>query len=229
MNGSSLPQVWVPDVQRFERILSAPRLKPFLDYSNGKFDQALRLYVWNIAISSSLWGSFHLLEISLRNVLHSELSSYFGTEDWWNSELNFHADTRQQMDRSINAANKKHGVNFSPSHVVAEFSFAFWIDLLSNRYHERLWKHILSKGFSPQEARRRDIHKALEQLRKLRNRIAHHEPIFERPLQDDLKLLNWILGMIDVDIRDWALSKSRTAQLLDERIGRIEGRIQQSF
>jgi hypothetical protein len=33
--------------------------------------------------------------------------------------------------------------------------------------------------------RRQTIYNDLEQLRKLRNRIAHHEPIFTRQLVDD--------------------------------------------
>jgi hypothetical protein len=32
---------------------------------------------------------------------------------------------------------------------------------------------------------RKDAHRALEDLRSLRNRIAHHEPILQRPLPQE--------------------------------------------
>ena len=38
------------------------------------------------------------------------------------------------------------------------------------------------------------IYKELEQLRKLRNRIAHHEPIFRRNLADDFQKVNDLIA-----------------------------------
>lgn len=173
---------WIPTRVRVERILSNGRFETFLKSSNGDFDQALRLYVWNIAISSAFWGSFHLLEVSLRNVLHAELVKSSKRDDWWNSEVRLHLDTKNLINKAIKAAQKKHKEQILPGHVIAEFSFAFWVDLLSNRYHERLWGNTLSKAFLPADVRRKDLHRALEQLRKLRNRIAHHEPVYDRIL-----------------------------------------------
>ena len=53
--------------------------------------------------------------------------------------------------------------------------------------------------YSPQEITTQELRKALyeniQELRWLRNRIAHHEPIFTRNLQEDydttLKLIGW--------------------------------------
>ena len=38
------------------------------------------------------------------------------------------------------------------------------------------------------------IYKELEQLRKLRNRIAHHEPIFKRNLADDFQKVHDLIA-----------------------------------
>lgn len=155
---------WIPTQVRVERILSNGRFETFLKSSNGDFDKALRLYVWNIAISSAFWGSFHLLEVSPRNVLHAELVKSSKRDDWWNSDV-----------------------------------------------------------------RRKDLHRALEQLRKLRNRIAHHEPIYDRILEDDLKLIEWIIGLADYEIGEWSSERSQVSRLLGERNRRIEGSLPGTF
>jgi hypothetical protein len=52
----------------------------------GNADIALRLYVWNIAVSSAFWGPLQVLEVVLRNALHDRLTARFSREDWWNAK-----------------------------------------------------------------------------------------------------------------------------------------------
>lgn len=229
MQESGSAPKWIPTQVHVERILSSGRFETFLKSSNGDFEQALRLYVWNIAISSAFWGSFHVLEVSLRNVLQAELVRSFKRDDWWNSEVRLHMDTKASIDKAVKAAQKKHKEQILPGHVIAEFSFTFWIDLLSNRYHERLWGTTLSGAFLPIQVHRKDLHRALEQLRKLRNRIAHHEPIYDRILEDDLKLIKWIIGLADYEIGEWSSERSQVSRLLAERNRRIEGSLPSIF
>lgn len=60
--------------------------------------------------------------------------------------------------------------------VVAELSFGFWTGLTGPKY-DVLWRDHLVKIFPRPPVQRVKIQTRLNSIRKLRNRIAHHEPI----------------------------------------------------
>lgn len=107
------------DTEFFEslrRLLSVKRFDTFIVAAGGDFDGALRLYAWNIEISSAFWGSFHMLEISLRNALHAQLTELAQQEDWWNAKLLLprdttqnliHSDTKDGIQKAILSATRK--------------------------------------------------------------------------------------------------------------------------
>lgn len=71
----------------------------------------------------------------------------------------------------------------------------FWIGLIGPR--QTLYKSFTAKGGQ----KRSTVHRRFNALRRFRNRVAHHEPIFLRPL---VQLHSEI---------DWALHHSRFEQV----------------
>jgi len=68
--------------------------------------------------------------------------------------------------------------------IVADLSAGFWVSMLTARYDGHLnWKYNLARVF-PFEAAipRIDAHAACDRMLDVRNRIAHHEPIYHRDL-----------------------------------------------
>ncbi len=185
------------------RLLNADRLATYLRARRGNHDEALRLYAWNIEAASAFWGSFNVLEVALRNVIHSELSTLAGQDDWWNTQIGLHQFERHRVTDAITAARRAKGTAVVPGHVVAELSFGFWTGLLANRYHQRLWVPALHAAFPHLICPRRELHRKQESLRKLRNRIAHHEPVFARNLTADHDRLLDVLGAISPALVDW--------------------------
>jgi hypothetical protein len=61
---------------------------------------------------------------------------------------------------------------------------------------------------------RRDVHDAIRDLHVLRNRIAHHEPIHNRPLEmlhdQALMVAEWVCPVT----RRWIAARSRVPELL---------------
>lgn len=85
--------------------------------------------------------------------------------------------------------------------VVVGLKLAFWEKMLTLRFERQIWQHHFATAFPGHDtalsvsdaiAACRDD---LEHVRLFRNRIAHHEPIFIRNLQDDLarirRLIHW--------------------------------------
>ncbi len=61
---------------------------------------------------------------------------------------------------------------------------------------------------------RKAIHDDLERLRKLRNRIAHHEPIFTRALTIDLQTIEGLVRRRCPVTAAWMLSNQTASQLI---------------
>lgn len=227
--------------ESLRRLLSVKRFDTLLVAADGTPEGGLRLYAWNIEISSAFWGSFHMLEISLRNALHAQLSELAQQEDWWNAKLLLsrdtakdllHRDTKNEIQKAISSATKKQiakGLETEPGHIVAELNFSFWNGMLANRYQQRLWEASLMHAFPYYAGRRGILHHDLDRLRMLRNRIAHHEPIFDRDLMVDHEKICDMLGYIEPEAKIWVMKNSRIMEILAMKEQRLNGQLNSSF
>jgi hypothetical protein len=166
--------------------LSPIRLAPYHARAGGDLIAALRLYAWNIEISAAFHGPLGVLEVGLRNAIDAELGRLVGRPDWWapSAGLAFQARELERIAeaRRAVAALARPAV---PGDVVAELPFGFWTELLSRRYDMTLWRPALHRAFPNYHDSRQALHVGLYHLSKLRNRIAHHEPIHHRHLAAD--------------------------------------------
>jgi hypothetical protein len=103
--------------------------------------------------------------------------------------------------------------------VVAELMLGFWWSLLSDEYNRRLWQPCLQFSFDG-PVRRTRLHAELDELRRLRNRIAHHEPIHRRDLVADLHRVPDASGRISPRLRARIELVSRVPAVLSGRPGR---------
>lgn len=67
--------------------------------------------------------------------------------------------------------------------LIAELKFSFWVSLLAQKYDETLWRRACYKAFPNFKGRRAVVHSRFNVIRRFRNRIAHHEPIFHKDLR----------------------------------------------
>lgn len=149
---------------------------------------ALGLYAWNASVSGALFGPLQVCEVVLRNAVSDALSKVYG-ESWpWNAT--FEGSLPLQRKIELNNSLNKNGIN-TTGKLIPELSFFFWQSMFTARHDSRIWiPHMdavlpnLDKSLSIQ-AKRLHVYNELDQIRVLRNRIAHHEPIFSRNLLDD--------------------------------------------
>lgn len=173
-------------------------------YQQNRDDlEALVCYFWNAALAESLFCSLNIVEVFLRNTLHSALSEQFGTPTWYDRQgvLDQHQlrDVAKAKSRIIGYRR-----TMSPGRVVAELNFGFWVTTLSQPYGARLWTpnhpYALKAAFPgiPRRLRQvRTIQARCNEIRQLRNRVFHHEPIFDRPHlaqhhNDIIEAIAWI-------------------------------------
>jgi hypothetical protein len=185
--------------------LSSDRLQPYRTSVGGDGERAIRLYEQNTLLAESLYGVLQGLEIALRNSIHAQLSVSIGQPDWWNV-LRLKPE-QAMMLQSAQESLRREGKPLDASRIVAELSFGFWTGLTGPRYSD-LWRDHLVKIFPRRPVQRADVQLRLNSIRKLRNRIAHHEPILSRPLQKDVNQISDTLSWISPVTARWVRSNS---------------------
>lgn len=164
-------------------IFSQQRLDGYLNHAkcNNSKDEALIAYSWNIELSQALYPALQVLEIALRNSLHQVITTFYNTEFWLDLPFlhnNEKEDVQHAKEKLIREKKP-----LEAGRLVAELSFGFWTALFDIRYEhgQVLWPKLLKPTFPflPKGQRTRQfLSRELNQIRFLRNRIFHYEPIW---------------------------------------------------
>ena len=217
---------WSEDLlDDLEASISRERLGTYLTLAQGNREKALQLYTWNTTVSAAFYGPLQGLEVALRNAIHRQLTRLYG-EAWYDNPVA--GLDLGGLDRIATAKTKitRAGGTVTPSGLVAGLSFGFWVSLLGPggrldpagrraNYEMTLWRPGLRRSFPHRTPLTRvQAYQPLNSLRKLRNRIAHHEPIFARPLLEDHQRILEVSGWISPGVRTWIERHSRVPLLL---------------
>lgn len=197
------------------RLLSPARLAPYRATCGGDWQQVIVLYDWNTRISAAFFESLHYLEVGLRNAFDNAIASVFGSH-WMAAGGGLL--TSQTMNSIAQARRHAGGSDALHGKVVAELPFGFWWSLLADEYNRGLWQPALRFAFEG-PVRRRRAHLELDELRRLRNRIAHHEPIHSRDLKADYARILDLSGRLAPALADHIALTSRIPALLDSTPG----------
>lgn len=183
--------------------LSHARLSNYRSFFGATNDaQALGLYQWNDELSACLFRTISLVEVLLRNQFHRAFSLRYGavgvhgSRDWYGYvELN-----SLSKDKIKEITHRKQRTQWvpciptpSPDDVISSLTFGFWprlLDLTKDTLNQPIdWGPILLEVL-PGHRQKQAIYWArlkhqdalfarLDLCNELRNRIAHHEPIWK--------------------------------------------------
>ncbi len=114
----------------------------------------------------------------------------------------------------------------TPGKLVAELTFGFWTSLFDTRFERILWKDLrLAFPRCPKKDRqRRNVSSKLNSIRKLRNRIFHHESIawsykaLVTYKNEILEGIDWLNG----DLAEYFSDTIRINDVLKNQKGNIE-------
>lgn len=200
-NMTLFPMVSQPiSLAALKNALSEERLQAYaLQSDTDEFDAVAR-YIWNLALCASLQPALHALEITFRNhlyahsdrVIRSRSRSQVSSLCWLDATPTMlearELDSVRKAKEEINRTKRP----VTPGRLISKLGFGFWISLCKRPYEQgrpsgpALWPAILDRSFLGLEKSNRNrayIHRSLEPLRELRNRVSHHEPIWDHDLQ----------------------------------------------
>lgn len=203
------------------RLLSPERLGSY-EAVMGTPEGAVLLYEWNLAVSAALFETLGAVEVIVRNAFHRELAARHaarGGRGRWYEARWLDPKGRQDVDKARERATRGNRPELAGK-VIAELSFGFWRYLATRRYQTTAWPALrqafprhpgASGGF------RGDVDDRMQRIHTLRNRIAHHEPVFRRNLEHDHRDMLTIVGWISTDAQTWVASLSRFDEVLAVR------------
>lgn len=142
--------------------------------------EALALYELNARLCNCLHELIGGLEIALRNAICSAVIDHYGRQDWYRARVvtrNLSPERRKNI-REVRARLQAQHQDERSGRIISGLTFHFWVAIHENKYRDIFWTPFLHKVW-PAGSNIKQVHKDLLKMRDLRNRIAHHEPVFK--------------------------------------------------
>jgi len=192
-----------------EKCLSISRLSTYRNavkviLGEECIETAIELYEWNAQLSSQLLVPLHIYEVTLRNAISDAISLRYGGNWPTNTAFQTSLPYKQRADLTNLLSNYQ-----SPNKILPELKLFWFENMLKSSQNSRIWtQHIQTvfpnaTGIAP-DTIRQQLKDDCFIIRKIRNRIAHHEPIFNHPYLPNIlhKIENTISNRC-VDTGNW--------------------------
>ena len=205
--------------EQIEAIISAITRERLSTYVNATATEALALYELNSELSTSIFKVIGSFEIVFRNAVAKAIAEQFNTEDWYQCD-EFTSALNCNLRRRIQDVRSRLGNrNLRAGHVISELNFHFWVALHERCYEHTFWTRFL-RNIWPEGQRRSEVHSDLLRIKELRNRIAHHEPVFSQDRRAHIDLVWQRLEQLSPDTH--ALLLRRAESELDSLLSTLD-------
>lgn len=170
----------------FEKILSRARLSRYLMACGGNTKKAMTLYRYNLKLSQELLTVISCFEVALRNTINTNCELRLGS-NWLRDGVQpggiFDSYKCRETKRNIIDALTKLNTNYTHNKLVAELGFGFWRYMFAAHQFTATGRILLSvfplrpRTTVHMQFNHTFFFNQLENINKLRNRVAHHEPV----------------------------------------------------
>lgn len=211
------------EVLAVHEALSVARMETFknaVGNSTRRDAAALDLYAWNAQVSSALLMPLHVCEVVIRNAVSEALETVYGQRWPWSPgfERSLPSPYRgYNARRDLQSARRAAPTT---GKVIPELKFVFWQKMFTSRYDRRIWAAQRASLFPNLDSStsvavfRGTVYDSLDQVRALRNRVAHHEPVFSRNLADDLQVITELVRFRSGPTAQWMASYEKATEAI---------------
>jgi len=182
-------------------------------------DDAVNLYEWNAELASALLLPLHLFEVVLRNAIHEALTLTY-RERWpWDNRFLYSVPQKHGRYEPRKDVQQKASWYPTTGKVIPELKFVFWEQMLSSRYDVAIWEPRLTTVFPnlpggvAASAAARELARDVSVVRSIRNRVAHHEPIFSKNITEVMDAIHRVSSYRSADVGVWVKAAHRVASV----------------
>lgn len=232
--------------KKFSKLYSNARVSRYVKAANGDRRKAQKMYYANARVAQSFQPLLSFFEVILRNQLHYALAAHFNDVQWLiNQKTGFMSDSslthtvkktgkvtvndflKKEVERSERTLIGKKR-NVTAGRVIAELNLGFWNSLYET-HHYALLKGVPCQIFKslPTGYGRKEVNNAIQEIRTLRNRVSHNEPLCFSNKVYDMTYAKEMYGKIN-DFLSWINPdimislKSESLDNVCREIGRAE-------
>ena len=187
-----------PSLAALSHAFSAERLNAYrLPTDADDLDMVAR-YLWSLALAAALQPALHTLEVTFRNALYAGSAKVLANRKLRYADIPCWLDAtpsllmpreRQTVEDAKERLRKlRHRRYMTSGRLISKLSFGFWTGLCNSPYEQArgsgpgIWPDLLKHAFlfAPREHRNRPaiLHR-FDEIRNLRNRVSHHEPVWD--------------------------------------------------
>lgn len=185
--------------------LSPDRFDTYVNWAGGDHALAARLYTYNVQLSAALYGPLHMHEVALRNAADRALQQRYGP-NWFDDATVLVTVYQRNCITKARQTLQQDGKAGLRSQIIAELNYGFWSSLFGRQSHH-LWQ-TLRPAFQAKGVQRGAVAQDLRELRRLRNRIAHYEPIIALPLAQRYASITTLTGWLSPSAAAWIANYS---------------------
>jgi hypothetical protein len=209
-----------------EQWQSRARLQKYLQAAGGDLQRALELYEWNAQVGGALMRDLGHVEVGLRNAYASAIDRYWRGPDHWSRSSSAlfpplyrvrngrQVDVNAQQRAQLEQACERVSPTDPPGKIIAELTFGFWRFLSSSAHEKTVWVPYLHRAYPAGTDRKRDVDNRVATLNRLRNRVAHHEPLLSENLSREVGKVNALAGLLHDELGAYISATSAVPALL---------------
>lgn len=201
-----------------EGVLPSPRFSPYLQEALCDEKAADCLYRWHARMSSACMELISHFEVILRNSIDSTLAKYYNESErnipWF---LLKNGLTKKIEKNIVEARQESARFKFeSRGQIVSRLTFGFWTNMLSRRCDE-LWQKSLHNAFPNTRRPRSEVMRHVEEIRKFRNKVAHHDSLLGVNIPFEIDRIFNVTGWISTSAEKWLREISRCQDVYNSR------------
>lgn len=216
--------------EEFAKLVSEPRLSK---YRRATDDPELvpDLYAMDMRLSAAAFKALHMAEVVVRNAMDRELRRWNAAaghgEAWTTNPAGllkscFYDDAADLKEAKRKAEKAVTSRDVLHDDVLAQLSFGAWRYLMPpNRAHhakDRIWDEAISHAFANRSPNspRSSLTKSVSIIYDLRNRVAHHEPVFHLDLQAKRRNIKDVIDAVSREARRWFTTNDEFSAMITE-------------
>lgn len=193
-------------------------------------------YLWNAALASAMYPALHAVEVTFRNhiyatsctIVDESALNFNDVPCWLDAEPSLLYVNEEQAVTEAKELLRKGGKRMTPGRLLSKLGFGFWCSLCRSPYEQGrkdgpgLWPGLITKGFPflprDQKSRPKILHR-FDEIREIRNRVSHHEPIWDcnivRIHDRVVSAIGWMNQGVADAVRNVAMVESISEEGLD--------------
>lgn len=133
------------------------------------------------------------LNRAIRHGQRAEYAKLTNAEKRALDEVAFPSGVPVDVSHEDRSKARQKAIRVTQGQQIAQLTILFWKRLFSNDYEATLWARSLKRLFPNKTLTRGQVAAELEHIYQARNRIAHHEPLYGRRLENTLLAIDFVV------------------------------------